>query len=228
MEEEQRRGASSRERRVRQQGPAYAHDGAEWAQSMGRVRALGCELRFPPRERGLGGDSAALREAEEVNAVRRPRAVGSEMRKDPGEKLERGCGVRLLEEFAEWVEGCVPLERLFVEERDPRYQNDVRRTISSDGIAGLGVCLPFRCTEGECSGLRQLQLTTELAKWNLGIAYAPRQVSVVRGSVECGMRTEAVQENEQILVCPIITGVVRKRYRNGGCLGPRLRLWVAI
>lgn len=186
MEEEQRRGASSRERRVRQQGPAYAHDGAEWAQSMGRVRALGCELRFPPRERGLGGDSAALREAEEVNAVRRPRAVGSEMRKDPGEKLERGCGVRLLEEFAEWVEGCVPLERLFVEERDP-----------------------FRCTEGECSGLRQLQLTTELAKWNLGIA-------------------EAVQENEQILVCPIITGVVRKRYRNGGCLGPRLRLWVAI
>lgn len=94
-----RRRRRARARRERQQRAAHADHACH------RVRAS-----------ELARERAALREAEEVDAVSAPSAVAREVREDGCQESERAGGIRAREEVAERVEGLVPLERVLVQE----------------------------------------------------------------------------------------------------------------
>lgn len=124
VEDEERGCAERRERRVREQGPADRHDRPERPQDVCPIpiliRPLLLELGPPPLEARLGRDAPALREAEEMHALRRPGALVDEVVYRFAEELDCGGGVWVREELAEGVEGCVPLVCFFVEEGDSR------------------------------------------------------------------------------------------------------------
>lgn len=124
MRDEDRRGTRLRERRrEREQRPAHAYDRREWTGLPVRrvlhndLRAL--ELGAPPAQPELGCNSPTLCEAEEVDAVHRPVTVLGEVLEDFRHELQSRRGVWVGDEFAQLVEGFVPLVGFFVEIGDP-------------------------------------------------------------------------------------------------------------
>ena len=70
------------------------------------------------------------------------------------------------------------------------------------------------CAQCERRRLREMQLTSQLAERNLSVAYrGVRQADLARATT---MLTESMQQNEQILICSVVTGVVDEGYRDRG------------
>ena len=68
----------------------------------------------PVLECEFGRDCATLSEAEPVDTCEGPTAIGGEMGKNAREEIDGWSGVGPLEQFAEGIEGCVPLVGFFV------------------------------------------------------------------------------------------------------------------
>ena len=75
------------------------------------------KLAFPPCQCGFGGYTTSLCEPEQMDGMRGPAAILDEMGQDSRESVESWCRVGTLDEVTEWIEGGVPLIRLFVQER---------------------------------------------------------------------------------------------------------------
>lgn len=123
---------------VRQQRAGHGHDRAE------RARRRGGVLRAPPAERKLGGDRAALREPEEVDALGRPRAVLDQVGQHAREQVERRRRVRVWEELAEQIEGLEPLKRGLAEVRDPVRAASAQGSGARRGRAVRTYCIGAR------------------------------------------------------------------------------------